>query len=84
MALNIKNEQTQKLARELAKLTGQTMTEAITEAVRDRLEQVKGERGSGLADRLVRIGNDCAQHLREPFRSADHGALLYDDQGLPR
>jgi len=84
MALNIKNEQTQKLAKELAKLTGESVTAAITEAVRERLDRVQSEHGAGLADRLVKIGKDCAAHLREPFRSVDHGELLYDEKGLLR
>jgi len=84
MALNIKNERTQKLARELARLTGESMTAAITEAVRERLDRVRSARGEGLADRLMRIGKDCAAHLREPFRSVDHGELLYNEKGLPR
>jgi antitoxin VapB len=84
MALNIKNEETQKLAKELAKLTGESMTAAVTEAVRERLDRVRGEHGVGLADRLLKIGKDCAAHLREPFGSVDHGELLYDDKGLPR
>ena len=84
MALNIKNEETYKLVEELAKQTGENMTEAITEAVRQRLFRVRGQRGAGLADRLLRIGRDCAAHLKEPFRSVDHGDLLYDEKGLPR
>jgi antitoxin VapB len=84
MGLNIKNEETQKLVRKLATLTGESMTAAITKAVRERLDRVRSERGAGLAERLVKIGKDCAAHLREPFRSADHGELLYDDEGLPR
>lgn len=84
MALNIKNKETQKLARELAKLTGESMTAAVTEAVRERLDRVRREHGTGLAERLVKIGKDCAAHLREPFRSVDHGELLYDEKGLPR
>jgi antitoxin VapB len=84
MALNIKNQETQKLARELANLTGETMTAAITEAVRERLDRVRGEHGTGLADRLVNIGKECAAHLQEPYRSVDHGELLYNEKGLPR
>ena len=84
MAMNIKNERTQKLARELAELTGESMTAAITEAVRERLDRVRSERGVGLADRLMKIGKDCAARLREPFRSVDHGELLYNEKGLPR
>jgi antitoxin VapB len=84
MGLNIKNEETHRLARELAKLTGESMTEAVTEAVRERLDRLHHDRVVGLADRLLRIGRDCAAHLKEPYRSADHGDLLYDEQGLPR
>jgi len=84
MAMNIKNEETQKLAHELSELTGESLTSAVTEAVRERLERLRNARGGGLADRLLRIGKDCAAHLKEPFRSADHGDILYDDRGLPR
>jgi antitoxin VapB len=84
MALNIKNDETQRLARELARLTGETMTAAITQAVRERLDRVRSKHGAGLAERLVKIGKDCAAHLQEPFRSVDHGELLYNDKGLPR
>jgi len=84
MALNIKNQETQRLAKELARLTGESMTAAITEAVRERLDRVRTDRGAGLADRLLKIGKDCAAHLREPFRSVDHGELLYNEKGLPR
>ena len=41
-------------------------------------------RRAKLTDRLLRIGRDCAANLKEPWRSADHGTLLYDDRGLPR
>ncbi len=84
MALNIKNEETQKLTQELARLTGESMTAAVTEAVRERLDRLRAEHGVGLADRLVKIGKDCAAHLQEPFRTVDHGELLYNERGLPR
>ena len=84
MALNIKNEETQKLAHELSKLTGESMTTAVTEAVRERLERMRSQRGTGLADRLMAIGRDCAAPMQEPYRSIDHGELLYDEKGLPR
>jgi antitoxin VapB len=84
MSLNIKNEETQRLAQELAKLTGESLTAAVRESVRERLERVRQERRVPLADRLLAIGKDCAAHLKEPFRTTDHGDLLYDHQGLPR
>src|SRR5260370_39812717 len=39
---------------------------------------------STLADRLLAIGRDCATRLKEPSRSSEHGAMLYDQRGLPR
>jgi antitoxin VapB len=84
MAMNIKNAEAQKLARELSKITGESLTAAVTEAVRERLERIQSQQGAGLVDRLLRIGRDCAAHLKEPFRSADHGDILYDERGLPR
>jgi antitoxin VapB len=84
MGLNIKNEEAHRLAKELAQLTGESMTAAVTVAIRQRLDRARRERATGLADRLLAIGKDCAAHLKEPFRSVDHGELLYDERGLPR
>jgi antitoxin VapB len=83
MGLNIKSKETHRLVSELAKLTGESLTTAVTTAVRERLERIRRERHGRLADRLMAIGRDCAAHLNEPFRSADHGDLLYDEHGLP-
>jgi antitoxin VapB len=84
MGLNIKNDETHRLARELAQLTGESMTEAVTEALRERLVRLQREPAGGLADRLLTIGRDRAAGLKEPYRSADHADLLYDERGLPR
>jgi antitoxin VapB len=84
MGLNIKSEETHRLARELARLTGESMTAAVTEAVRERLDRVRSRQAISLAERLLVIGKECAARLKEPFRSADHGDLLYDERGLPR
>jgi antitoxin VapB len=84
LSLNIKSEETHKLVRELASLTGESMTAAVTEAVRERLARLRREEATSLADRLLAIGKDCATRLKEPFRTVDHGGLLYDERGLPR
>jgi len=84
MAMVIKNDEAQKLARELSKLTGESLTAAVTEAVRERLERVQSAQRARLVDLLLRIGKDCAAHLKEPFRSTEHGTILYGDLGLPR
>lgn len=84
MSLNIKNEKTHRLVRQLARLTGESMTAAVDQAVRERLERVRTRRGSGMAERLLKIGKECAPLWKEPFRSVDHGELLYDEKGLPK
>lgn len=83
MSLNIKSAETHQLVQELAALTGETQTRAVTVAVRERLERVRQLHEVGLADRLLAIGRDTAPRLHEPFRTADHGDLLYDERGLP-
>ena len=83
MSLNIKSAETHQLVQELAALTGETQTMAVTVAVRERLERVRHRHETGLADRLLAIGRDTAPRLHEPSGTADHGDLLYDERGLP-
>ena len=83
MSMNIKSDEAHRLARELAALTGESVTAAVTVAVRERLSRVRVERAGGLAERLVQIGREAAAHMTEPFLSTEHGELLYDEQGLP-
>jgi antitoxin VapB len=84
MGLNIKNDETDRLTHELAALTGESLTAAVTVAVRERLDRVQRQRKGSLPDRLLKIGRDCAAHLKEPFLTTDHGDLLYDEKGLPK
>jgi antitoxin VapB len=84
MSLNIKNEETHKLVRKLATLTGESMTTAIRVAVQERTERVVIQKQAGLADRLLEIGKAAAPLWREPYRSTEHGDLLYGEDGLPK
>ena len=84
VSLNIKHEETHKLVRNLASLTGESMTTAIRVAVQERTERVVLERQRGLADRLLAIGKAASPLWREPFRSTEHGELLYGEDGLPK
>jgi antitoxin VapB len=82
MTLNIKNPETHKLAEELARRTGETMTEAVTQALRERLERVRHLKRGTLAERILAIGRDSAARLEEPLKSMDIDELLYDEKGL--
>jgi antitoxin VapB len=85
MPLNIRNKQAEELAGALAKLTGETKTEAVTQALRERLERLRRGRTTRrrLADDLDEIALHCAGlTVRDP-RSADE-IIGYDEHGLPR
>ncbi len=85
MALSIKDPETDDLARKLAERTGESLTEAVKQALRERLVREERESAdSGLSNRLLEIGRRCAAQMPEPFHSSDHGDLLYDELGLPR
>ena len=84
MSLKIKNKEAYRLTKQLSKLTGESLTTAVTQAVRERLDRVRREHGIDLADRLLLIGRDCAAHLKEPFRTFKHEDMLYNDRGLPK
>jgi antitoxin VapB len=84
MGMNIKNKKAHQLTKQLAKLTGESLTTAITEAVRERLDRVRRERGVDVAERLLAIGRNCAVHIKKPYRTIDHGEMLYDERGLPK
>lgn len=83
MSLNIKNPEAHRLATQLAALTGESKTQAVVEALRQRLEREKQRRGrAGVAERLMAIGRRCAARpVRDP-RSAEE-ILGYDEHGLP-
>ena len=84
MALSIKDPDADRLARELAARTGETLTEAIVTSLRERLEREKKRARRGrLADELGEIGRRCASLPVLDRRTADE-VLGYDRRGLPR
>lgn len=81
--LNIKSDDAYRLASELASLTGESLTAAVTTALRERLERQRRARDkAALRERLVELATEIRAHMREPV-SSDH-SWLYDENGLPR
>jgi antitoxin VapB len=84
MALSIKHPDADRLARELAAKTGETLTEAIITALRERLRREQGRRrGPRLRDEIQAIRQRCAALPLKDLRSPDE-VLGYDNQGFPR
>ena len=86
MSLNIKNEETVRLVRELADELDVTMTAAITEAVRARLEQMHAERAIDGVDwqKVLALAAEMRERMGEEYLSQDFDELLYDEMGLPK
>ena len=86
MSLNIKRQETHVLAERLAKLTGETLTEAVTVALQERLARLEQKPGfdEALYEELKALTKGSRRLWREPYLSTDHGDLLYDEFGLPK
>ena len=81
--LNIKNEETHRRVRELARLAGETMPQAVDRAVTERFDRLARARNRmRREDRLLQIGRECAAQPVLDDRSPED--MLYDERGLPR
>jgi antitoxin VapB len=84
MAMNIKNPETERLARELARRTGESLTLAVTVAIQERLERQKPNPKAGLAAWLNELSKETAPLLKDLPSSDKIGDLLFDKEtGLP-
>lgn len=86
MALSLKNEETERLARELARQTGESLTLAVTLAIKERLErQEKAKKREGRMEWLRRITAETAPLMNDGRSSKELFDELYDDEtGLPK
>ena len=82
MAFSIKNDDADRLARQLAEATGESLTEAVLVALRERLQREEAKRHLGVADRLRRLAAEVAAMPVTDRRRADE-VLGYDEHGLP-
>jgi antitoxin VapB len=86
MALNIKNEETHRLARELARRNGETVTLAVTIALKERLErQEEPAKRKSRMEALTRFSGYCAPFFKDGPGGNELINALYDEEtGLPK
>ena len=86
MSLNIKNEEAHRLARELAQRNGETVTMAVTIALRERLErQEQSPKRAGRFERIMKIVERTAPRMNDGRTSKELFDELYDEEtGLPK
>jgi len=82
MTLNIKDPEAHRLAQAIAQETGETMTRAVTEALRERYERLQSRHGRASVEELRAIAKRAAAHVKRPY--LDHAEFLYDEDGLPK
>jgi antitoxin VapB len=82
MSLNIKDPEAHRLAQEIARATGETMTRVVTEALRERLARLERQSARASLEELLAIAGRSAAYVKRPY--LDHSELLYDERGLPR
>lgn len=83
MALSIKSDEADQLARELAAETGETLTEAVVIALRERLGREHARHAASMRTRLARLAADVSALPVADDRPAEE-IIGYDDSGLPR
>ena len=83
MALNIKNPEVERLARELAALTGETITETVVKALRERLKRETAKTRVGLKDEIMAISRRTGRLPRRSGRAPEE-IIDYDPRGVPR
>jgi antitoxin VapB len=83
MALSIKSDEADRLARDLAAETGETLTEAVVTALRERLDRQRAMHGTSMRARLARLAGDVAAMPVIDTRTPQE-IVGYDEDGLPR
>jgi antitoxin VapB len=81
-SLNVKDPEAHRLAQAIAEATGETITHAVTVALRERYERLQRCDSEALAADIRAIAGRAAAHMQRPY--LDHAEFLYDEHGLPK
>lgn len=81
MALSIRNPRAEKLAREVAAESGESLTEAIVRSLEERLERIRGRRTApNVIDEIMKISRRCSALPDQDARTPEE-ILGYDQTG---
>ena len=80
--LNVKDPEAHRLARAISEETGESMTRAVVEALRERYERIQNRKDKASVKELLAIGRRAAKGVKRPY--VNHAELLYDENGLPK
>ncbi|WP_162266125.1 type II toxin-antitoxin system VapB family antitoxin [Leptospira alstonii] len=84
MTLSIKDPETDRLARKLSILTGETLAETITNSLKERLERMEHNLNvHSSLDEIYEISRRFREKIQQSISSLDHGDELYNEDGMP-
>jgi antitoxin VapB len=81
-SLNVKDPEAHRLAQLIANATGETLTHAVTEALRERYERIESRKDKASVEELLAIAKRASAQVKRSY--LDHAEFLYDERGLPK
>lgn len=82
ISLSIEDPEAHRLAQAIARETGETISRAVTESLRERYARLEHRRGKASVKELLSIAQRASAHAKKPY--LDHAEFLYDERGLPK
>jgi antitoxin VapB len=82
VSLNVKDPEAYRLAKPIARETGESLTKIVIDSLRERHAQIQERKGRATFAELMAIAKRASKALKRPY--VDHGTLLYDEHGLLR
>jgi len=80
--LVVESEEAERLAAEIAKETGQSISAAVTEALRERAARIPKRGAKASKEEILALVHEISSRMKGP--PIDHGEWLYDENGLPK
>lgn len=82
VSLNIRDPEAGRLAQAIARLTGESLTQVVIEALRERYARLERQERKASVEELLAIADRAAAYLKHSYTG--HAGLLYDENGLPK
>lgn len=82
MSLNVKDPEAHRLAKAIARETGESLTKVVVESLRERHERLEKRKGKASLAELMAIAKRASRAVKRPH--IEHAKLLYDEHGLPK
>lgn len=80
--LVVEDEEAERLATEIARETGKSVSAVVTEALREQAERIPKRQAKASLVELKALAHKIASYANAP--SFDHTAEFYDEYGLPK